>query len=90
MDGIDQLQYTGLTVGKSSLKLILENETQIYDAVPALLKEAVKAGTPVNLAAVEKLPHLHLGESNFKTRIVKNGESCTRFISILLRQHFTI
>ena len=70
-----------MTIGRTTLKKILANEMKLFNAVPVMLKQAVKDGTSIDLTAVQKLPHLHLGESNFKTKIIKNGESCTEYLA---------
>ena len=75
-DAISQLQQIGLTIGKTSLNTLLKVEMEKCEDAARLIKTTTEKGEELDLEEMSRLPHIHLGESNFPTRTIDNGDLC--------------
>ena len=73
LEAMDQLQELGLTVSSKSLTNLLKVEASRRDDAANLIKESTENGVEINLAELQLTPHIHLGKSNFPTRLIDNG-----------------
>ena len=70
---IDQTNAFGLTVSTATMKRLTQSELDTHNSALSYIGSCTATGQKCNLSDLHEKPHIHLGESNFPTKLVQNG-----------------